>query len=457
MSSNRFKTRRLPGEWLRNAREWTVSKFRVAQSGLTSLGQQQAGLTNYNNLTSNLSSEMLSPSLLTDLSQSNAQLSAAPNPQTTVNQLMQDYLSYLNPASGSGSGDQEAATAMKAGGGTASYVNDKWVPGVVRSEQRSVNLIMTVPEWLNVNPSSFVQAREAGDQMGLQRARLGQEGALESARINQQGALAMAQLHQSAAQAAASLAQKQQELEAGQKQTAVEFQAAQETAKQNFMLRQTQDAVLNAYRQAQIGLGKQRVQQAAQKIQQATAEKAQGLADRQNYAMAVASGMTPAEALAKYPLAWTPALAQAATKPGPEQTVTQHFKEVEGKDADVTPGGTRAIYNPMRYLAGKDYPAVTNAPAVEGHPAYSVTQKMPAGTSPMDAFRAAQPAPTAADVQPAPSTPGLPKQGDIVNGYVFKGGDPADQKNWIEAPATPDPIAPAQSGAEAPPESAPTE
>ena len=71
--------------------------------GLTSLGQQQAGLTNYNNLTSNLSSEMLSPSLLTDLSQSNAQLSAAPNPQTAVNQMMQDYLSYLNPASRSGS------------------------------------------------------------------------------------------------------------------------------------------------------------------------------------------------------------------------------------------------------------------------------------------------------------------------------------------------------------------
>ena len=126
-----------------------------------------------------------------------------------------------------------------------------------------------LPPWLDVTPSSFVQAREAGDQMGLQRARLGQEGALESARINQQGALAMAQLHQSAAQAAASLAQKQQELEAGQKQTAVEFQAAQETAKQNFMLRQTQDAVLNAYRQAQIGLGKQRVQQEGQRIQQA--------------------------------------------------------------------------------------------------------------------------------------------------------------------------------------------
>jgi hypothetical protein len=71
--------------------------------GLTSLSQQQAGLTNYGSLTSNLASEMLSPSLLTSLSQSNAALAAAPDPLMAQQQMMQDYLSYLNPASGSGS------------------------------------------------------------------------------------------------------------------------------------------------------------------------------------------------------------------------------------------------------------------------------------------------------------------------------------------------------------------
>jgi hypothetical protein len=332
---------------------------------------------------------------------------------------------------------------------------------------------MTIPSWLDVSPSSFAQAREAGTRTGIasaqssqqataeaaqrgqqnrqEGARLDQQGQLEGARIGlegqqiaQQGALESARIIQSAAQAAQQLAFEKQKLQAQQQQTAMEFQVGEETSKQNFMVKQTQDAVNNAYRQAQIGLGQQRIDQTAQKVKQDLAEKAQALADRQSYAMAVAGGMTPAEALAKYPSAWTPALAQATAKPGPEQTVTEHFKEVEGKDADVTPGGTRSFLNPMRYLKGADFPAVTNAPAVAGHPAYSVTQKMPVGTSPTDAFRAAaQPSPASGATAPAPSgpsAPGLPKQGDIVNGYVFKGGDPADQKNWIEAPPEPAPI-----------------
>jgi hypothetical protein len=320
---------------------------------------------------------------------------------------------------------------------------------------------MNLPPWLDVSPNQFVQAAEAGTRAGLERSQLVQQGDLERARMKQQGQLEGARISQqaqqagmqaslegtriaqSAAQAAQQLGLERQKLAFQQQQTAMEFQVSEETSKQNFMVKQTQDAVNNAYRQAQIGLGQQRIDQTAQKVKQDLAEKAQALADRQSYAMAVAGGMTPAEALAKYPSAWTPALAQATAKPGPEQTVTEHFKEVEGKDADVTPGGTRSFLNPMRYLAGKDYPAVTNAPAVEGHPAYSVTQKVPVGTSPTDAFRAAQPSPASGATAPAPSgpsAPGLPKQGDIVNGYVFKGGDPADQKNWIEAPPEPAPI-----------------
>lgn len=31
---------------------------------------------------------------------------------------------------------------------------------------------------------------------------------------------------------------------------------------------------------------------------------------------------------------------------------------------------------------------------------------------------------------PANASPGIPKSGDVVDGYRFKGGDPADQKNW---------------------------
>jgi hypothetical protein len=317
---------------------------------------------------------------------------------------------------------------------------------------------MQIPPWLDVSPSQFVQAREAGVRAGqenaqlgqqgdLERARLAQERDLEGARISQQGQMEGARLAQSAAEAAQQLGLAKQRLEAQQKQTAMEFQAGQETAKQNFMLRQTQDAVANAYKQAQIGLGQQRIDQTAKKVQQDTAEKAQALADRQNYSMAVAGGMTPAEALAKYPRAWTPALAQATARPGPEKTVTERFEKADEIPAvPGSPAYSRSLLNPKSWFGDKNVAAVPDVPAVPAHPAYSVTQKIPIRASLADAFHAAAPgapAPTPAAGGPAPaapSSPGLPKQGDVINGYVFKGGDPADQKNWMEAPSQPSPV-----------------
>jgi hypothetical protein len=63
----------------------------------------------------------------------------------------------------------------------------------------------------------------------------------------------------------------------------MEFQAKQETSKQDFLLKQTQDSVLNAYRQAQIGLGQQRIDETGQQIagiaQRAAAKAAAPKAD----------------------------------------------------------------------------------------------------------------------------------------------------------------------------------
>jgi hypothetical protein len=66
--------------------------------GLTSLQEQQTGQTNYLNTLSGLGQQQLDPGLLTSLSQSNATLAAAPNPQAAADQQMMDYLMFLNAA-----------------------------------------------------------------------------------------------------------------------------------------------------------------------------------------------------------------------------------------------------------------------------------------------------------------------------------------------------------------------
>jgi hypothetical protein len=115
---------------------------------------------------------------------------------------------------------------------------------------------MALPSWLDVSPAQFVQAREAGDRMRLERARLGQEGALESARIGMEGQ----RLAQAASAAASQLMLEKQRLAATEKQTMMENQLREETLKQNFLREQTNAALLNAYRQAEIGIAKGRLE-----------------------------------------------------------------------------------------------------------------------------------------------------------------------------------------------------
>ena len=91
--------------------------------GLTSIGQQQAGQSNFLNLLSGLGQQQLSPSLLTDLSQSNAILGSAPDPQMAAQQLMQDYEKYLNPASGSGTSSGGETEYFTPAGSTAKMAN----------------------------------------------------------------------------------------------------------------------------------------------------------------------------------------------------------------------------------------------------------------------------------------------------------------------------------------------
>jgi len=261
-----------------------------------------------------------------------------------------------------------------------------------------------------VNPSQFVQAREAGDRMGLERARLGQEGSLESARISQAGQEHAASLAQSAAQFAQNLAQSKAELEAKQKQTMAENQMAEEQMKQNFLREQTTTALTNAYRQAQIGIEKGRLDQENQKTQAALKQAASVLADRKQYALAIANGLPTAQAMAMFPGAWTPGIgAEISKEKTPHKSPTVSLSllpktegEAESRVSGLTPEQA------MKMMG-------TNAPP---------------------GLRSLIPPPAPAV---APSTQGVPKQGDVMNGYIFQGGDPSQQDNWQEAPTQPAP------------------
>ena len=78
----------MPGSGLGN-------NLSLASLGLTSLGEQQSGLQNYQNLLTGLGSQLLNPSLESDIASRNANLAAAPDPAAAA-LTMQDL---LNPGS----------------------------------------------------------------------------------------------------------------------------------------------------------------------------------------------------------------------------------------------------------------------------------------------------------------------------------------------------------------------
>lgn len=243
----------------------------------------------------------------------------------------------------------------------------------------------SIPPWLDVSPASFVGAAESGRRL--------QQG-------DEQIGLEHQRLAQSAQQAAAELGMQQQELAAKQKQQAIDNQISQEQLKNQFLRTQTQQSITQAYHDALIGLGQDRITEQAKTTALAHADRL----------AAIQARMKPA---------------------GETMTRTTDFGAVAGTPSvPAQPAGRSYLWGA---IGGRPAtPAMTGTPAIDKS---RVTERVqaPIGSSPVDAFRSAQPVPTnAPPVSPAPQG-ALPKVGDVVNGYTFKGGDPADQKNWVSA------------------------
>jgi hypothetical protein len=108
--------------------------------------------------------------------------------------------------------------------------------------------MMGVPPWLNVTPDSFVRSANEGASAGLGAARLRQAGDSDAARL----ALEAQSIAQRADAADAQLSEHERIAQ-------MEAQTRKEIAQQN-QLRETQQlAIEQAYKQAQLGLGKQRI------------------------------------------------------------------------------------------------------------------------------------------------------------------------------------------------------
>jgi hypothetical protein len=99
-------------------------------TGQTSEGLQQQGVGDYNTLTGTLGSEQQNPALMADISQSNANLAAAPSPEAAANyaqSLYQQYMQMMNPAGGSSFSMNTPSNVYSQfpsqGGGGSSYQN----------------------------------------------------------------------------------------------------------------------------------------------------------------------------------------------------------------------------------------------------------------------------------------------------------------------------------------------
>src|SRR5208283_284218 len=139
---------------------------------------------------------------------------------------------------------------------------------------------MPIPPWLNIQPSDYTSAAQAGAQLGLGARR--QQFAEQTEQTQQD--FEQQRLQQSAAEAAGQLALKKQGIAAAERQHAREVQLRQDMLMSNFMREQTQQSVAQAYHQAQLGLAKNRLDLEGQKLQQSTQQAAAQLTQKQQAA-----------------------------------------------------------------------------------------------------------------------------------------------------------------------------
>lgn len=168
-----------------------------------------------------------------------------------------------------------------------------------------------IPSWLNVHPQDFVQAGQQGAETGLGVARLEQAGQQHSAQLAQEAN----RQRQIADYEAAQLSQHEHLAE-------MEMQARREIAQQNRLREDQQHLITNAYHQAEVGLGRDRIDQRNALADAISREKAATYAEESGLAQHIAKGGTMAEGLMKFPRARGIAAALKANQAEADGAVT---------------------------------------------------------------------------------------------------------------------------------------
>jgi len=203
-----------------------------------------------------------------------------------------------------------------------------------------------IPPWLDVNPSQFVRAGQEGAEAGLGVARLRQSAQSDAARLGLE-ADALAQKAQSDA---AHLSQQEHIAQ-------MEMQARKEIAEQNRLREDQQMLIQNAYHQAEIGLGKARIDQQRALADEKAKEAAMTFAQESALAQHIAAGGDLATGLMKFPRGkgLARALNPAQDYEGPTRT-----EEIEGGTVISRPGSSHWQYVPKpKTAAVKLTPAET--------------------------------------------------------------------------------------------------
>lgn len=131
--------------------------------------------------------------------------------------------------------------------------------------------------WIQTTPSDFVQSAAAGARLGLQKSAQTQDANQFNARMaaqSEQMAMERERMAQEAMMQQQRLAMEAQKLAQAEKQTQIENQMSQERLQKDFLLKQQQTDVVNAYRQAQLGLGKIKLAEEANQFEKTLAERA---------------------------------------------------------------------------------------------------------------------------------------------------------------------------------------
>jgi hypothetical protein len=139
--------------------------------------------------------------------------------------------------------------------------------------------IGSIPPWLEVSPQQFVHAGQAGAEAGLGAART----ALEAESIRNRAAEEGARLSQA------------------ERLHVMEMQTREEIAQQNQLREQQKLALENAYKTAQFGLSKARLQEVQTIADQKAHDAAMQFADEQGFTKELAAGTSVPEAMSKYP------------------------------------------------------------------------------------------------------------------------------------------------------------